>query len=176
MGVAAYNRGSRLIRDQINAESKKHQPAADRAAEYENTARRNERLVADIESVRAELEEARQALKLEMTAHEKTIERAAYAAQVSSTSYGALMRSYSECSERLFKIKPLTKYEGMLLSCEEGGFVLVHPSAGGLGSFATMEAAQAWAAKHGGFVKTRTDYHDFHGSYHRVGFDIWPTK
>ncbi len=176
MGGAAYNRGSKHIREEIDRASKERQPGLDRAAEYENTVRRNEQLVGDLEYARAELAEAKQALKLEMADHEKTIERAEYAAQVASTNYSSLMRSYSDVSQKLFNTRPLTKHEGMLLSCEDGGFVLVHPGAGGLASFTTLEEARQWAMRHDGFIPRNTDYHDFHGSYYRVGFNIWPGR
>lgn len=146
----------------------------DRAAENENTARRNEQLLCELDVLRAELAETRQALKLEMADHEKTIERAEQAAQIAYTNYSSLMRSYSDVSQKLFNTRPLTKYEGMLLSCEDGGFVLVHPSAGGLASFTSLEEARHWATCHDGFIPRNTDHHAFHGSYYRVGFNLWP--
>jgi len=176
MGIAAYNRGSKHIREEIDRASKERQPALDREAAYENTARRNERLVVELEETRAALVETRQALALEIADHKKTVDRAEHAAQLASTSYGALMRSYSDISQKLFNIRPLTKHEGMLLSCEDGGFVLVHPGAGGLASFTSLEEARQWAIQHDGFIPRNTDHHAFHGSYYRVGFNIWPVR
>lgn len=176
MGVAAYNRGSKHIRDEISRESAKRQPAADLAATYENTAHHNEWLLAELEATRAELVEARQALGLEMAAHERTIKRAEDAAQIAYQSNTSLRRSYSEVSEKLFSARPLTKYEGMLLSCEDGGFVLVHPGAGGLASLASLEEARQWATRHDGFIPRNTSHHAFHGSYYRVGFNLWPER
>lgn len=176
MGVAKENRDRKHFREVFDRESAQHRPALDRAAEHENTISRNERLIGDLEYARAELAEAKQALKLEMADHEKTIERAEYAAQVASTSYGALMRSYSEVSQKLFNTRPLTKHEAMLLVCDDGSFTLVHPGAGGLGAFASLEEARRWATRHDGFIPQRADYHDFHGPYYRVGFNVWPGR
>ena len=176
MGVAAYNRGSKHIRKEIDRASKERQPALDRAAEYENTARRNEQLIEEIEQLRAKLVETRTALEFEQADHQRTIKRAEQSAESSYRAMASLRRSYSEISEKLFSIKPLVKYEAMLLVCEDGGFVLVHPGAGGLASFASLDEARQWATRHDGFIPQRADYHDFHGSYYRVGFNIWPGR
>jgi len=170
MGAAAYSRGSKHISKEIDRASKERQPALDRAAEYENTARRNEQLIVEIEQLRAKLAEAQNALDFEHAEHQRTIKRAEQSAESSYQAMSSLRRSYSEISEKLFSIRPLLKYEAMLLVCEDGGFVLVHPGAGGLASFASLDEAREWATRHDGFIKTRADQHDFHGTYHRVGF------
>lgn len=176
MGAAAYNRGSKHISKEIDRASKERQPALDRAAEYENTVRRNEQLIAEIEQLRAKLAEAQNALDFECAEHQRTIKRAEQSAESSYQAMASLRRSYSEISEKLFSIRPLLKYEAMLLVCEDGGFVLVHPGAGGLASFASLDEAREWVTRHDGVIKTRADRHDFHGTYHRVGFDKWPAK
>lgn len=174
MGAAAYNRGSKHIRDEIAREGKKRQPEADRAATYENTLRQNERLLNELEAARAELAEVRRALALEAAAHETTRRRSEDAAQASYQAMASLRVAYSEVSEKLFSVKPLTKYEAMLLVCDDGSFTLVHPGSGGMGVFASFQDARAWAQAHDGFIPARAEHHTFHGRYYRVGFNIWP--
>lgn len=176
MGAAAYNRGSKLIREQIDHESKARQPDLDRQAEYENTIRRNERLVVELAEARALTAEAQRALKLEMAAHAQTIERAAQDAQASYQAMVNLRVAYSDISEKLFARKPITRYEAMLLVCDDGTFVLVHPGAGGLRAFSSLEDARRWATAHDGFIPQRREYHSVHGAYYRVGFNVWPAK
>lgn len=176
MGVAAYNRGSKHIREELDRVSKERQPALDRAAEYENTFRRNELLIAEIEQLRAELAETKQALALEMADHQKTITQAEQRDERHYLAMASLRRSYSDISEKLFSIKSLTKHEAMLLVCDDGSFVLVHPAAGGLGSFASLDEARQWATRHDGFIPQRAEYHAFHGSYYRVGFNLLPGR
>lgn len=174
MGAAAYNRGSKLIREQLDRETARRQPEADRAAEYENTFRRAERLAAELDVVRAELNETKRALARETAEHQKTIAQAEQRDERHYLAMASLRRSYSEISEKLFSIKPLTKHEAMLLVCDDGRFVLVHPGAGGLAEFASLDDARQWATHHDGFIPQRADYHAFHGAYYRVGFNLWP--
>lgn len=176
MGVAAYNRGSKHIREELDRASKERQPELDRAAEYENTFRRNELLIAEIEQLRAKLVETQTALEFEQADHQRTIKRAEQSAESSYRAMASLRRSYSEISEKLFSIKPLTRHEAMLLVCDDGRFVLVHPGAGGLAEFASLDEARQWATCHDGFIPQRADYHAFHGSYYRVGFNLWPGR
>lgn len=176
MGAAAYNRGSKLISKQIDFDTEARQPEADRQAEYEHTLRRAAQLACQLEKTQAELIDAKRALDLEIAAHQTTI---AQAEQRDARHYqvmASLQRSYSDISEKLFNLKPFFKHEAMLLVCDDGSFTLVHPGAGGLAHFTTMEQAHDWAVRHDGYIKPRTDRHDFHGIYHRVGFNIWPVK
>lgn len=174
MGAAKEHRDRKHFREMFDRESAQHQASSNRAAEYENTMRRNECLLTQVDELRAELAEAKLALKLEMAAHDETTRQADQAAQIAYQAMTSLRRSYSEVSEQLFKVRPLTKHEGMLLICEDGGYVLVHRGAGGLGSFATLDDARQWAARHDGFIPRIPAYDSFHGTYYRVGFNIWP--
>ena len=177
MGAAKENRDRKHFRLQFDMEAAAKQSNSEMAvlAAYENERRRAEALTARLELLQAELHEARQALNLEMADHARTIQRAEEAARQSYEVNASLRRSYSEVSEALFRRKPLTKHEAMLLSCDDG-FVLVHPGAGGLGAFATLNDARRWAAAHDGFIPQTQDHHPFYGSYHRVGFNIWPVR
>lgn len=176
MGAAAYNRGSKHIREQLDRESKARQPESDRTALIENQRDTIERQYTRIEQLQAELTEAKRALDLETAAHQKTITQADQRDQHHYQAMASLRRSYSDISEKLFSIKPFFKHEAMLLVGDDGTFTLVHPGAGGLAHFTDIEQAQAWSARHDGYIKPRTDHHDFHGSYHRVGFNVWPGK
>lgn len=176
MGAAAYNRGSKHIREQLDRESKARQPEADRTALIENQRDTIDRQYAHIEQLQVELTEAKRALNLETAAHQATITQAEQRDARHYQAMTSLRRSYSDISEKLFSIKPFFKHEAMLLVCDDGSFTLVHPGAGGLAHFTTMEQAQAWAARRDGYIKPRADRHDFHGLYYRVGFNIWPAR
>lgn len=179
MGSAAYSRGSKHIREEIDGEFKERQAEINLAAEYENTFSRNERLLIEVEKLRAELVKTKKALALEVAAHQKTVAQAEHRNERHYQIVADLRRSYSDISEKLFNIKSiksLTKHEAMLLVCEDGTFTLVHPAVGGLGAFSSLTEARQWATCHDGFIPRQAEWHDFHGSYYRVGFNIWPDE
>lgn len=174
MGAAKENRDRKHFREMFDIETKERQPNADRTALIESQGRQIERLRLQLAERQAELQEAQTALRLEMEAHEKTRQCAAYDAQSAFQTITDQRREYSELSQAFFAKRALTSYEAMLLPCDDGRFVLVHPGCGGLGSFGSIDEAREWATRHDGYIPRKSDHHSFHGRYWRVGFNIWP--
>lgn len=173
MGARKEARDAQHFREMFDAESKQRESSVTRTTLIENQADQIERLRLLVNDLQKKLTDLEQALEFESKEHQVTKERAKQAAQTACETNTSLVAAYSEAQKKLSFIKPFVKFEAMLLPCDDGGFTLVHPAVGGLGTFASLKEARVWAAQHDGFIPRALQYHAFHGEYYRVGFNLW---
>lgn len=174
MGAAKEIRDRKHFREMFDQESKERGSDADRTALIENQWRQIERL-------RQQLADAK-ALADEMASYYEMALRVAADQQrrhdrihlTLSEDRARLTRENMELHERLAKPR-MFAYEAMLLA-SDGDLMLIHPGFGHLATFQNMKDARIWAVDHDGYIKARKDCHSFHGPYHRVGFNIWPSR
>lgn len=175
MGAAKEARDRKHFREAFDHETAQRRPIDDIAVTYENTLRRAERLAVGLETARQEITVLKQALAAETAAHSATQTRTDEQARQHYINWTRLLRNRDELLAQVAKPKILS-YEAMLLPCEAGGFVLVHPAHGGMASFTSIDEAREWATRHDGYIKAQPDHHSFHGAFNRVGFNRWPVK
>jgi hypothetical protein len=173
MSAAKESRDRKHVRAQIDAEAAPNNPDEALPATVRSLMAHIESLEASMAELQAQLRDVHYAWKLERTQHDQAMERAEEYARQASEARAELQKSYADVVDELCKKQPITKYDAMLLMHTDG-YVLVHPRMGGLGSFKTLDEARAWATAHNGFIPHRPGYHNFHGMYYRVLFDIWP--
>lgn len=173
MGAASEKRFREFVRKQIDAEAAPNNPDEALPVTAQNLIAHVESLEARITELQAQLRDVHYAWKLERAQHDQAMERAEEYARQASEARAQLQQNYADVVDELCKKQPITKYDAMLLMHTDG-YVLVHPGMGGLGSFKTLDEARAWATAHNGFIPHRPGYHNFHGMYYRVLFDIWP--